>query len=98
MGAFGFSLSLAPYCGCRDRAAGRLVVTPRNRVTLPRVATALVLGLVVRALLCFPGLIAHLHRVIGSDPLEAVPVSRPVVVVIHVPAVIEPLVLLRLAA
>jgi hypothetical protein len=40
-------------------------------VTLSRVAAALVLGLVVGALPGFIPLVAHLHRVILSNPLEA---------------------------
>jgi hypothetical protein len=72
-----------------------LVISSRNRVTFSRVAAALVLGLVVGALPCFIPIVAHLYRVILSNPLEATPAG---VVVIHVAAVINASVLFRLVA
>lgn len=79
-------------------AAWSSVIAAWNRVTFLGVTPALVLRLIVRGFLCFPGLVAHLHRVIAGDPVEAAPVGIPEFpfVGIHIAAVVEPLVLLCL--
>ena len=69
-------------------------------MALPGIAPALVLGLIVRALPRFPPVIAHLGRVVRGHPLPAMPVGLPGlrVVVVHVAAVMNSVVLLRCPA